>query len=818
MRSKIFKMMIGLPVFGIIGLAGCGGGGGGGSGGGTGTVGISYSGVTTQASLTTANANKIFSLVWDGAPLSGSISTSAPKVAKTVPYDNSKGGGIVPLVKRMVKKTVANAALFSGNSKNVKRMIPVNETQNGTISGKLSLTGSVDDTTGTGSITESFSNYNDGDGYTYNGNVLVQISGIDVTSGVMTDTTMSFSLWTIKSISSDFSISGSIRLQGSVQNNSEIVTINLDGRENISKETFRYANFVETTVYDNILFPRSASGSFSGQVYLEKLGYVMISTVSPCIYSDPNANPSSGGPIYLSGAGNSKAFVTPFAYGVKIEIDTNGDGTVETLNRYFWDNLEGPAFVSLTVAPRAPDVPEGLTQHFTATGTFSDTSTKDMTSIVTWTSSNTAIAQISSKEVTYSSCWDVGCAYAQSLGSATITATIGDVAASTTMAVSPALLVSLSVHPWSYSTDTPVIAKGMTIQYEALGTFTNNYRGDVTSSVTWSSLDNSVATISNETGSNGNARSISTGSTSISATSGGISGSSILSVSAWTFQNSGTAFDLNRVAWGGSQFVAAGANGTILTSSDGKTFQQRTSGTSASLYDVARSSSAFVAVGANGTILTSSDGTAWTPQTSGTANNLYGVVWFGSRFVAIGGNGTILTSSDGSAWTPQTSGTTNSLYGLAWYGSKLVVVGDPGTNLTSPDGITWTQQTSDNLYPLGRVAWSGSNFVATSGYPTFDGYLYPYPIHISSDGINWTKAIIVPSSTDPPSFIWRASDVVWCGTKFVVVGVDGRIFTSGDGINWTSWVSGTNNSFGAVNCSATQYVVAGKNGLIISLP
>lgn len=809
--------MFGLSMSGIIGLAGCGGGGGGG-GGGAGTVGISYSGVTTQAPLTAANANKIFSLVWDGAPLSGSISASSPKVAKLSPYDNSKGSGIVSLAKRIMKKTVVNGTLFSSSSKNVKRMIPVNETQTGTISGKLTLTGSVDETTGTGSITESFSNYNNGDGYTYDGNVLVQIGGIDMMSGVMTDATMSFSLWNIKSTSSDISLTGSIRLQGSLQNNSEILTINLDGRQNIGKETFRYANFVETTVYDNILFPGSASGSFSGQVYLEKFGYVMISTVSPCIYSGPNANPSSGGPIYLSGAANSKAYVSPFSYGIKIEVDTNGDGTADTLNRYFWDNLEGPAFVSLTVSPLAPDVPEGLTQHFTATGTFSDTSTKELTGIVTWTSSNTAIAQISSKEGTYSNCWDVGCAYAQSLGSSTITATIGDVTASTTMSVSSALLVSLDVHPWSYSAAPPVIAKGMTIQYEALGTFTNNYRGDVTSSVTWSSLDNSVATISNVTGSNGNAHSVSTGSTTISATSGGISGSATLSVSAWTFQNAGISFDLNRVTWGGSQFVAAGANGTILTSSDGKTFQQRTSGTSASLYDVARSASTFVAVGANGTILTSSDGTAWTPRTSGTANNLYGVVWSGSRFVATGGYGTILTSPDGAAWTPQTSGTANSLYGLAWSGSQLVVVGDPGTNLTSPDGITWTLHTSDNLNPLGRVAWSGATYVATSGYPTSDGYQYPYPIHISSDGINWTKAMIVPSSTDPPSFIWRAADVVWCGTKFVVVGVDGRIFTSGDGINWTSWVSGTNSALETASCSATQYVVAGKGGLIFSLP
>ncbi|SVE14780.1 uncharacterized protein METZ01_LOCUS467634 [marine metagenome] len=72
----------------------------------------------------------------------------------------------------------------------------------------------------------------------------------------------------------------------------------------------------------------------------------------------------------------------------------------------------------------------------------------------------------------------------------------------------------------------------------------------------------------------------------------------------------------------------------------------------------------FVVVGASGTILTSSDGTSWNSKTSGTGNRLYNVTYGNSTFVAVGTSGTILTSSDGTSWTSRTSGTSNTLNGV----------------------------------------------------------------------------------------------------------------------------------------------------------
>jgi uncharacterized protein YjdB len=72
----------------------------------------------------------------------------------------------------------------------------------------------------------------------------------------------------------------------------------------------------------------------------------------------------------------------------------------------------GTYLTSIAVTPASPTMTVGATQQFTATGTYSDNSTKDLTSSVTWSSSATTVATIASS----------GKATAVASGSATITA------------------------------------------------------------------------------------------------------------------------------------------------------------------------------------------------------------------------------------------------------------------------------------------------------------------------------------------------------------------------------------------------------------
>jgi hypothetical protein len=86
-------------------------------------------------------------------------------------------------------------------------------------------------------------------------------------------------------------------------------------------------------------------------------------------------------------------------------------------------------------------------------------------------------------------------------------------------------LTSIEVTPAN-----PSIAFGTTQQFTATGTYSDGTTHNLTTSVTWGSSSKSVATISNAGGSNGLATSVTPGPTTITATSGRISGFTVLSV------------------------------------------------------------------------------------------------------------------------------------------------------------------------------------------------------------------------------------------------------------------------------------------------
>lgn len=203
---------------------------------------------------------------------------------------------------------------------------------------------------------------------------------------------------------------------------------------------------------------------------------------------------------------------------------------------------------SITVTPTNPSVAKGLTQQFTATGTYSDSTTQDITSTVTWSSSDTSKASISN------AAGSRGLATTIAAGAATITATSGAISGNTTLTVTAATLVSISVTP-----ATPSVAKGLTQQFTATGTYTDSSTQNITTSVTWSSSDTSKATISNAAGSEGSSTTLAAGTTTITATSGAISGNTTLTVTAATLVSISVTPATPSVAKGlNQQFTATG--------------------------------------------------------------------------------------------------------------------------------------------------------------------------------------------------------------------------------------------------------------------
>jgi hypothetical protein len=164
-----------------------------------------------------------------------------------------------------------------------------------------------------------------------------------------------------------------------------------------------------------------------------------------------------------------------------------------------------------------------------------------------------------------------------------------------------------------------------------------------------------------------------------------------LAVAQKILQTSGTLNDLYSAAYGNSRYVAVGANGTLLTTTDAVTWETVATNTTRDLRGVTigalnpntlDATPLFVAVGAAGTVLTSSDGLAWKLQ-SPISTDDFASVTFGSQFVAVGKAGKIYTSVDGVTWQAQSSRTTNDLTAVSTFAPGYSAVGESGTNIFS---------------------------------------------------------------------------------------------------------------------------------------
>jgi hypothetical protein len=169
----------------------------------------------------------------------------------------------------------------------------------------------------------------------------------------------------------------------------------------------------------------------------------------------------------------------------------------------------------LMIDPNAPMLPAGETVQFTATGTYSDGSTQDLTTQVTWGATPASVATISNSPGTQ------GLATAVAMGMSTISAQLGNVSTMAMLMVTAAELKSITVTP-----SNPSIAPGATQQFIASGTFSDGTTQDLSSQVTWASATISVATINTA----GLATAAGTGTSTISASDNGITGSTVLTV------------------------------------------------------------------------------------------------------------------------------------------------------------------------------------------------------------------------------------------------------------------------------------------------
>jgi 6-phosphogluconolactonase (cycloisomerase 2 family) len=140
---------------------------------------------------------------------------------------------------------------------------------------------------------------------------------------------------------------------------------------------------------------------------------------------------------------------------------------------------------SIAITPASPSIALGKTVQLIATGSYNDSTKKDLSSQVTWASATTTVATVSA----------AGLATSVKAGTSVISASLSGVTGNDTLTVTAATVVSIAITPAK-----PTIAPGKPLQFTATGTYTDATTKDLTTSVAWNASPSSVATIGPGTG------------------------------------------------------------------------------------------------------------------------------------------------------------------------------------------------------------------------------------------------------------------------------------------------------------------------------
>ena len=398
--------------------------------------------------------------------------------------------------------------------------------------------------------------------------------------------------------------------------------------------------------------------------------------------------------------------------------------------------VTAPTISSIVVTPDGLTLGIGISQQYTATAIYSDGSSQDLVSGVTWSSSSLAVATINSS----------GLATTAGAGNTTITAQVGSLSDTATLTVVPAQLTSISISPATAS-----MALGTAQQFSAVGSFDDGSTQLLTS-VSWSSSSTGVATVS----SSGMATAMGAGSATITASSGSVSGTASLTVTGATvvsiavtpaasnmpvgstkqftatatFSDTSTQDVTGSVLWSSSNPTAATINaqglvtsvaagsttiGAVLNSVSGST---GLTVTTVQLVSITVTPSnpkiavrTFVKFTATGTY---SDGS--------TTNNLAGVSWKSSspRFASVRSSGLAFGKRVGSVTITASAfglkGTTTLTIGSGKLSSIVVTPANPSVTLGSTQQFTATGSFTDGTTQDVSIAahWnSSSSSVAT---------------------------------------------------------------------------------------------------------
>jgi hypothetical protein len=328
-------------------LAACGGGGGSGGTASTDTTPLVYSGITTAAQLTTTSAG----------PLAGAIVSSSSSAGAIAAYElNSRPAlAAAPAASFLPARQIARslrAALTIGQAghglPSPATGLAIDEVavcDNGV--GTLRLTGTLDDASGLGTLTATFSACLSA-GYVLNGAMSMRIDAIDLGLLVPLDASFSLPRLSVAGPGIDGETSGNLRLQVDLAARRETLTMDTVARDRSTGQMTWNQNLVVASTYDN--YPDGSFGGMSetlaGRIYDSRYGYLDVATPLPFRYEDvaTQAFPVSGG-VLLSGANGAQMRLRAMMADMcRISLDLSGTGfPVAEFSMLRWNELSGPA-------------------------------------------------------------------------------------------------------------------------------------------------------------------------------------------------------------------------------------------------------------------------------------------------------------------------------------------------------------------------------------------------------------------------------------------------------------------------------------------
>ena len=188
---------------------------------------IVYSGKTTPAIITNENSIKVFLVAWG----EGGTAASETSQASTQKTKKSTASFLSKIMSRKDVLTVKTPATGKNNVL-ANYQTQVDQTFSGSVSGSVTYRGTINDD-GTGVLTISYIDYNDGD-ITYAGTATLTINSYDMSRDVETNEDLSISRLTFTGPAASISLSGVIHTENDVDG-----SITRDGITRTTKMSFR---------------------------------------------------------------------------------------------------------------------------------------------------------------------------------------------------------------------------------------------------------------------------------------------------------------------------------------------------------------------------------------------------------------------------------------------------------------------------------------------------------------------------------------------------------------------------------------------------